>query len=109
MSLQSSPWPEYETIEAFVEYCLDDERDHFTTADMQALNRATHTRLQDVRKALEGYGLRFVPREPQKAVRGFTSNPHDRWYGPGADRTYGGTGWEQISGFAGDKSREGTS
>jgi len=96
-------FPEYESVETFVQECLDDERDYFTTADMQALNAATQMRLQDVRKALEGYGLRFVPRQPQKRVRGFNSNPHDRWYGPGADRTYGGSGWEQINGFAGEK------
>lgn len=108
MSSQSSPVEtvhEYSTIEAFVEYCIDDERDFFTTADMQRLNRATQTRLQDVRRALEGYGLRFVPREPRRAVRGFSANSHDRWYGKGADRTYGGSGWEQIAGFAGDKHR----
>ena len=100
-------YPEYESVEAFVEFCLDDERDHFTTADMQILNRVTRTRLQDVREALEGYGLRFVPRVPQRAVRGFTANPHDRWYGPGADRTFGGSGQDQISGWAGDKNRGG--
>jgi hypothetical protein len=98
-------FPEHESIEAFVEFCVDDERDHFTTADMQAINRATHIRLQDVRKGLEGYGLRFVPREPEKRVRGWTSNPHDRFHGPGSDKMYGGSGWEQIAGWAGDKNR----
>ena len=100
-------FPEHGSVEAFVEHCLDDDRDHFTTADMQALNAATQMRLQDIRKELEGYGLLFVPRAPLRRIRGFTSNPHDRWYGPGADRTYGGSGWEQILGWAGDKSREG--
>ena len=95
--------PEYESIETFVEECLDDERDFFTTADMQALNAATQTRLQDVRKALEGYGLRFVPREPKRRVRGFSDNPHDRWHGPGSDRTFGGSGQDQINGWAGPK------
>lgn len=97
--------PEYESIEAFVEFCLDDDRTMFTTNDMLALNRATHTRLQDIRAALEDYGLSFVPRERERCVRGFTSNPHNRWTGEG--RTYATSGWEQIAGFAGDKSREG--
>lgn len=96
-------FPEYESVETFVEECLDDERDHFTTADMQALNTATRMRLQDIRKALEGYGLRFVPREPEKRVRGVTTGSNDRFYGPGSDKMYGGSGWEQINGFAGDK------
>lgn len=85
-------FPEYESVEAFVEHCLDDERDHFTTADMQALNRATHVRLSDVRKALEGYGLRFVPRQPQKRIRGFQTGSNDRFYGPGSAKMYGGSG-----------------
>lgn len=101
-------FPEHESIEAFVQFCLDDERTYFTTADLQALNRATHTRLQDVRSALEGYGLAFVPRAPERAVRGFTTGSNDRWYGPGSCRTYANSGWEQIAGWAGDKSREGT-
>lgn len=99
--------PEYESIETFVEECADDERDHFTTSDLQMLNTATQKRLQDIRAALEGYGLRFVPRAPERRVRGFTANPHDRWYGPGADRTFGGSGQDQINGFAGDKRRGG--
>ena len=100
--------PEYESVEAFVEFCLDDDRDFFTTADMQALNVATQTRLQDIRRALEGYGLRFVPREPERSVRGFQTSSNDRWFGPGSCRTYANSGWEQIAGWAGDKSREGT-
>jgi len=93
-------FPEYRSIESFVEYCIDDEREIFTTADMQQLNRATHLRLQIIRKELERYGLKFVPRLPVKRVRGFTSNPHDRY---SACPMYGGSGWEQISGWAGEK------
>jgi len=96
-------FPEYESVETFVQECLDDDRDYFTTADMQALNRATQKRLQVVRVELEGYGLKFVPRKPPKRVRGFQTGSNDRFYGPGADKMYGGSGWEQINGFAGDK------
>jgi hypothetical protein len=96
-------FPEYESVESFVEDCLDDDRYHFTTADMQALNEATQMRLSDVRKALEGYGLRFVPRKPRKHIRGFQTGSNDRFYGPGSAKMYGGSGWEQINGFAGDK------
>lgn len=96
-----SVYPEHESVEAFVEFCIDDERGHFTTADLQALNQGTQERLSDLRRELEGYGLRFAPRAFRRRVRGFTSNPHDRWYGRGADRTYGGSGHEQIQGWAG--------
>lgn len=95
---------EYKTVENFVQFCHDDERDYFTTADMQALNRATHIRLQDIRKELEDYGLKFVPRKPQKRVRGFTSNPHTLYQDIGCRGT---SGWEQIAGFAGEKWKEG--
>jgi hypothetical protein len=47
---------------------------------------------------LAGFELR---REVPRKVRGFRTNNHDRWYGPGAESTHGGTGWEVISGFAG--------
>lgn len=100
-------FPEYESVEVFVAECLDDERDSFTTADMQALNRATQMRLSDIRKALEGYGLLFVPRAFQRPVRGFQTGSNDRFFGPGSEKMHGGSGWEQINGFAGDKSREG--
>jgi len=98
---------EYKTIENFVQYCMDDEIETFTASDVTKLGYATHKRRQDIRKELEAYGLRYIPPTPEKHRRGFQSNPHDRWYGPGADRTYANSGWEQIAGFAGDKSREG--
>lgn len=95
--------PEHETIEAFVEFCMDDERESFTHEDLGELAYALKRSRSKVRAELESYGLRLEARAPEKQVRGFTSNPHDRWYGPGACRTHGGSGWEQIQGFAGQK------
>lgn len=48
-------------------------------------------------------GLEIGPREIPKAIRGFKANSHDRWSGPGSCKTHGGSGWEQINGFAGQK------
>ena len=96
-------YPEYKSVEAFVEYCMDDERTSYSTEDLQKLHRGTQRRLQELRKELDSYGLTFEPRTSQKAVRGFSSNPHDRWYGKGADRSFGGSGWEQIGGWAGQE------
>jgi hypothetical protein len=95
--------PEFESVEAFVEFCLDDERDSFSAKDLQTLSVATQTSIKRLRAVLEGWGLKLAYREPERAVRGFTSNPHDRWYGPGSCRTHGGTGWEQIVGFSGQE------
>ena len=52
---------------------------------------------------VKGYGLKIGERPIVREVRGFTSNPHDRWYGKGSSPTHGGSGWEQITGFAGPK------
>ena len=95
--------PEYESVEAFVEECYDDERDTFTHADLGELAYRLKKSRSVVRKELEGYGLTLAERPKERRVRGFTSNPHDRWYGPGACKTHGGTGWEQINGFAGQE------
>lgn len=48
-------------------------------------------------------GLTVGPREVPKAVRGFTTSSNDRYFGPGACKSHGGSGWEQINGFAGQK------
>lgn len=48
-------------------------------------------------------GLEVGARAVPKQVRGFNSNSHDRWHGPGSCKTHGGSGWEQITGFAGQK------
>ena len=93
--------PEHESIEAFVEYMMDDEQDTFTHADLNQLAAATETSNHKVRAALEGFGLKLANRPNAKRVRGVTTNSNDRWYGPGAERTHGGSGWEQINGFGG--------
>ena len=93
--------PEYASLEAFVEYCLEDERETFDHVDLGELAFRLQRSRCAVRKDLEGYGLKLIVRAPEKRVRGFTSNPHDRWYGPGSCPSHGGSGHEQINGFAG--------
>lgn len=95
--------PEYESIEAFVEECYNDERETFTHEDLGELAYRLRMSRSVVRKELEGYGLLLAKRAPERRVRGFTTSSHDRWYGPGASKTHGGTGWEQINGFAGQE------
>jgi hypothetical protein len=93
--------PEHESIEAFVEFCMDDEQEVFTHADVDAIATATRTSHHKVRVALEGFGLRLARREREKHVRGVLTNSNDRYYGPGSERMHGGSGWEQINGFGG--------
>lgn len=95
--------PEYASVLAFVEYLFDDEVETFTAQDLQALSTATQTSIRRLRAELEGWGLSLAPRPPERRVRGYRANPHDRWYGPGACRTHGGSGYEQINGFGGQE------
>jgi len=93
--------PEFESVEAFVEFLMDDEVEVFTAADLQALSAATQTSITRLRVELEGWGLSLAHRPSERHVRGFTANSHDRFYGPGSSPMHGGSGWEQINGFAG--------
>jgi hypothetical protein len=77
-----------------VTYKLDDDDLTFTTAELLCLNEHTHVPVRELRALLAKIGLRFVPREPERRVRGFTTSSHDRWYGPGADKTHGGSGFD---------------
>ncbi len=95
--------PEFESVEAFVEFCMDDERDTFDHEDLGELAFRLQRSRNKVRSELESYGLKLAERPNEKRVRGFTANPHDRWYGPGSSPSHGGSGWEQITGFAGQK------
>lgn len=94
--------PELRSVEAFAEYLLDDERTEFTFEEATELAGALGLSVATpVIRDLKTYGFSMTPRQPERQVRGFHANNHDRWYGPGACRTHGGSGWEQISGFGG--------
>ncbi len=82
--------PEYRSVEAFVEHCLDDDRTDFTHEDLQALNYRLRAPVAQVRESLERWGMRLRERRPVRRVRGFTTSSHDRWFGPGSEATHGG-------------------
>jgi len=90
--------PEFESIEAFVEFCMDDDRDSFDHEDLGELAFSLKRSRNKVRADLESYGLKLAERPKEKRTRGFTTNSNDRWYG---NPCGGGSGWEQIAGFAG--------
>lgn len=101
-SAESIP-PEFESLELFVEFMIDEERSVFTHDELRLLMFSLKRSAQPVRKELESYGLKLAVRPVERAVRGFLTNSNDRWYGPGSSPMHGGSGWEQISGFAGQK------
>lgn len=92
--------PEYASIESFSQYLLDDEREEYTHEDLAALNFRTRMPIAMIRKELESYGFKLAGRAPEKQVRGFTSNSHDRWHGKGSLPTHGGAGIDASTGRA---------
>jgi len=82
---------------------LGDETLAISFAEVQGLAEEMGVNLGVMVGLVKNAGLTVGPREVPKAVRGFHSNSHDRWSGPGSCKTHGGSGHEQISGFAGQK------
>jgi hypothetical protein len=90
-------------VNLFVEELIDDDRSEATFPELEKISREIGIHVGTIVAMVKSYGIavgaRVVPRE----VRGFTSNSHDRWHGKGSSATHGGSGWEQISGFAGHR------
>jgi hypothetical protein len=96
MGLTFRSAPEFGSVEAFVQLCADDDRETFTHEDLTALNYRLRTPVSQVRSALESFGLRLEVRAPARRTRGFTTSSNDRWFGPGADKTHGGSGFSNF-------------
>jgi len=90
--------PEYETLEAFVEYLRDDERDSVTHNELQLLNFHLNRPVKKLRIALVEAGFALAERPSERQIRGFRANSHNRWQ---SFPSHGGSGWNQINGFAG--------
>lgn len=98
------PQPEQESVEAFVSFLLEDERVSVSFQEAEELAEALGFSCPtNVIRELRAYGVTVGERPIARAVRGFHANSHDRWSGLGSCKTHGGSGWEQISGFAGQK------
>lgn len=96
--------PEHASVEAFAAYLLDDEREEFTFKEAEELAEALGQSVASyVIRELKSYGFTMTPRAIPRRVRGFRTSSHDRWFGPGSSKTHGGSGHEQINGFAGQK------
>jgi hypothetical protein len=90
--------PEYKSIEDFAQYCVDDDRKQYSHIELRALCFNLRQSSQMVRKSLALFDIVLSERPFEKQIRGFTSNNHNRWE---ACKSYGGSGHEQINGFAG--------
>lgn len=101
MKSETSETSEYMSLDAFVEYLMDEERETFTAEDLSCLSEGTGRHNSLLRRDLEAWGLTLARRGHVTKVRGFTTSSNDRWYGPGSSPCHGGSGYEQINGFAG--------
>lgn len=95
--------PDLESVESFVEACMEDDEDSFDWRHLAVLAWNLHRSRRSIREELVSYGLRLRPRPNVRRFRTVGDNPHDRWYGPGSSPTHGGSGWEQVTGFAGQE------
>ncbi len=92
---------EYASVEALVEFLIEEDLACFDYRHLTALRTRLHRPARELRRELESYGLKLAPRPKGKKMRGHTTNDNDRWYGPGSSPTHGGSGWEQINGMSG--------
>jgi hypothetical protein len=92
--------PEYSSLEEFIEYMMDDEREEYTHEELGMLAYSLRLSVPKVRVLLLDWGLRLADRPKERHIRGYTSWDHNRWAG---NPCGGGTGWEQILGFSGQK------
>ena len=91
-------------IEEFANDLLDDDRLNFTFSEAEALAfELGYSVATPVIRSLKTLGFTMEERMPERRVRTISSNSHDRWTGPGSSPTHGGSGWEQVSGFAGQE------
>lgn len=90
--------PDLASVEAFLEACHEDKETHFNWEHLAVLSRNLRRARSLIRAELEAAGLKFQERPNVRRIRTLNDNPHDRWFG---NPCAGGSGWEQIEGFAG--------
>lgn len=88
-------------INEFLEELIDDDRTSFTFDEAETVAIKTRCNTAYVINKLKSLGVEYDGRPVPKRVRGFGSNSHDRWSGPGSSPTHGGAATDAISGFAG--------
>jgi len=90
-------------VTEFVDEKLGNEETEFSFVEAEKLSKDVGIHVSTIIRLGQEAGLSYSGRETVKRVRGFTTSSNDRWFGPGSSNSHGGSGWEQISGFAGQK------
>lgn len=90
----------YESINEFIEEKLGNDETEFTFEEaMEVASDLGYSIATPVIREMKEYGFTMQERMPERRIRGINTNNHDRWT---AYQSHGGSGWQQISGFAGD-------
>ena len=71
--------PEFESVETFAQFLIDDERTTFLPGEAQKLAECLRRPMADVAAELKTYGFTVAIREKTAEVRGIHSNNHDRY------------------------------
>jgi hypothetical protein len=94
--------PEFASVESFVEFLLDDERDTFSPGEAQKVAANTKSSLSQIIEELKGFGLGIALNKVQsKNVRGICSHSHGTHPFGGGNSTFTTPGGSNIMGFAG--------
>lgn len=87
-------------VENFLTDLVDDDRTTCTFEEVELLGLDLQIYTTVLIREIRSYGVE-VTREIPKNVRGYRTSSHDRYFGPGSSSSYGGSGYEQITGFGG--------
>lgn len=68
--------PEFASVEAFVQFLMDDERSTFTPGEAQKVAEAVHRPIKEITEEIKGYGFTIQIHRVAEA-RGINSNNHD--------------------------------
>lgn len=92
---------EFGSVELFAESMADDDWMTFDWRHLNCLSERTGLSNSLLRMELESYGFKLANRAKPSSARGFRTSSQDRWFGPGADKTHGGSGQDEITGMCG--------
>jgi len=92
-----------DAVASFVDDKLGDDETSFAFPEAEKIAADVGIHVSTIIRLAQNAGLEFLGRATPKQVRGFTTSSNDRYFGPGSSKSHGGSGWEQISGFAGPK------
>lgn len=101
MAQRNGVEPEFQSVEAFVEFLLDDERESFLPGEAQKVAANTKCNLSQIIEELKGFGLSVHTNHVQRETRGINSHSHGTHPFSGSGSTFTTPGGSNIMGFAG--------